>query len=118
MNVFDSIIQRIIKAKEEAIKHDINANKILLSDDLAFCKGFEISESIGAGENVIHSVKPMILGLEVEVIPKDKMPDKVAFIIIDGETNEEQIREEERKKIKEQLRRMDIFEIIKFLQED
>lgn len=112
------IIERIIRAREEAIKHDINANKILLSDDLAFCKGFEIAESIGAGKNVIHSVKPMILGLEVEVIPKDKMPDKVAFIITNGETSEEHIRSNEREKIKEALRRMSIYEINKFLQED
>lgn len=122
MNVFDSIIQRIIKAKEEAVKNNINANKIVISDNIAICKGFGLLEEIGTENNTISKnicyIKPMILGLEVEVIPKNEMPDKVDFIVLHDETKEEQIREQERKKMKEQLRRMDIIEIIKFLQED
>ncbi len=111
----DTWINRINEARDEAIKHGIHANAVLLSERLAYMAGFLFKEpSMSGAVSYTTEVPPMILGLEANV--EKFMPDGVEFIVMHKPKSQlDRIREEAQRELIERMKTMSFSEITELI---
>lgn len=106
------LVELIQKAEMEALKLRINANSILLNRDIKYCK-----DIFFASENHVTHYPPMILGLASYLT--EGLPDDVAFALFENPepplTEVEEIKQQARKEIIEELKTMSLEDIIKMM---
>lgn len=97
----------IQKALVEAHKQHINANTVLLNEKIALVKGGY--ENVG---NIVTKVPTMICGLSAFLT--DELPDNVAFAVCEtsAETELEKGRREGRQELIQELKEMQLGEIL------
>lgn len=101
-----NFLEAIREAQKEAFKRQIRANTILINKSFAATNQFAIavtSKFSGIPPTIptVGIVKPMIMGMEVEVT--DEIPDEYAFAIT--EVDEAQLMTEQEKAIRQDERR-------------
>lgn len=85
----EELFKRIMEAHREALKNEINANIVLINENLGLVKEFCL-----AGANY----PKMICGLEVKVT--NELPDNVSFVVTEvAQTEREKLIEQTRKDI-------------------
>jgi len=111
----DTWINRINEARDEAIKHGIQANTVLLSKRLAYMAGFLFKENSMYGDvSYTTEVPPMILGLEATI--EKFMPDGVEFIVMHKpKSSLDRIREDAQRELIERMKTMSFSEITELI---
>lgn len=88
---FDNIYEHIRKAKEEAMKKNIEVNTIMIDKEIAYT-----NHLIGVDGNVRYDFPPMLFGMKV--LYKENLPNNANFILTKTPKNKmEQINELEEK---------------------
>lgn len=100
---YKTLEEWVMAARKEALNRGIEANTIIINENLAFVKEFALKDPYFGG---ISMVPPMIMGMEICV---QDMPDKQTFLMYKAAKTEreeaiEQIRRDTAKKILDRIR--------------
>lgn len=104
------------KAEHEALRRNIKANSILLNEEIMLVR----NAWRFVNDDTIMEYPPMICGLSAYLT--DELPDDFAFAIFRAEnlplTREQEIKQQARDELLDELREMSFSEVIEMLHKD
>lgn len=114
-----TLIDKIKKARDEAVRRGIEANIILIDKGLAFVKGFDYVSKSLVGFDYTSHLPPMILGMEAYISDLKEFPPETAFVVTHTDSTAiDKIREEAKKELLKELREMSLSDLMIMLESE